>query len=68
MQGGGQGALGGGSARSAGWGSLGKSDRGARRVLGPILRRVEYGINHLDPAPVIATILQQIRHADLLSV
>ena len=27
--------------------ALGKSDRGAQRVLGPILRRVGYGINHL---------------------
>ena len=32
--------------------ALGKSDRGAQRVLGPILRRVGYGINHLDHQPV----------------
>jgi len=28
--------------------ALGKSDRDAQRVLGPVLRRDGYGINHLD--------------------
>src|SRR5258706_13088744 len=39
--------------------ALGKSDRDAQRVLGPILRRVGYGINHLDDRPQGAPTMNQ---------